>query len=181
MKKLYITLVIAGISFFLIRCSNTDNSKHFERIDSLHSELAGFDSAWQAFNKDTVGSVLEAVTAITDSLGFYLKTIPTRQDINQIMTRYGLMRKSFSKFLSIHDQIGQEINLSAKQLQDLRHDLTEGLLEEKTANQYITDEYDAFYSLKERIERMEGLKEDITYFWDNRLVISDYIDSLKAQ
>jgi hypothetical protein len=131
-------------AFILFSCKpKTDFGAEIKETDSLKTEIgkvaAGFnalDSAKIAVSENTIGAYLGYITQ-------NLKDTISREEA-LLLSTFKSIKKSFGKYTKTKRDLRRFYAFNLKQIDDLRNDLKEGMIENKdSARKYLSSEIEA--------------------------------------
>jgi len=136
-----------------------DHSAHLETLDKLEAQLAEADSvfiAWptEAMEAQRVGvnERLDLVTDLYDNLGDTMD-----MDLGDYLSKFKGTGKIFKRFGPTYHRLTDGLATGKKQLEDLRHDLEQGVLGADDAQRFVSDEQRAIGDLHLEITRLDTL------------------------
>jgi len=142
--------LLIGILVLLTACNRTDFTTEVKKIDSLMVEL---DSAIALYNSiDTIGFP-EISQSFSENTAFVQKIYTDRndtmpRDVAMLMSDYRELKKPAKGFLVKHKSIGEELDFTQKQLEDLKHDLENNLLDSNFVDRMLVDELEAVQTVE---------------------------------
>ncbi|MFP4663890.1 MAG: hypothetical protein ACLFM1_05640 [Bacteroidales bacterium] len=139
------------------------------------------------------GEILDSVLAYQDSLdqlhaditGKKIDKFPENQDQN-LVTAYHATSNA-EKILGHYtnrylDKFNEKIEASNAQLEDLRHDIDKGLLEDSLINEYISKEDSVVQMLHRGAKsQISFARQQFTAYGNNKEKVKEFIKSLEAE
>lgn len=136
MKNGIISLGIFSLIIMISSCGPNIPKEKMAQIDELKVIL---DSAEQRITAIDSTETFDIIQSYQERLEFYQNTLKDtlpREEASFVDSFFRL-RKMLTKFTASYTPIRSELKISKKQLEDLRFDAENGLLEEKHFDEYI--------------------------------------------
>lgn len=158
MKKIsFHSLIILFIAFIILSCSNKTIQKELKMIDSLSQVLKQTDKFLiitpqvEKFNSEVQGNMNSFNLKNKDTLSYMQ---------SQLWTDYYMVGKVYSKYLKQAMSSEKEVVALKKQLDDLKHDLENNLINPAEFNDYILSEQkDIFFIFNKTEEYYNAVLE----------------------
>lgn len=136
MKKYFAYIMVLLLFWFVTSCSNKKIDKRVSQIDSLSRIIDSVDQKLILINKDTIVRRYHEYKTTIDSVAQHIKELRNEESWKYICA-YQEVRKPFKTMALNYLLYRAEIDSTAKQLLDLKHDIKHKLITEQ--------EYDVYY------------------------------------
>lgn len=141
MKKIFTFSILAILSatILLSGCKNKDQKKNIAKVDSVLSKI---DSVYIVFNRlsfEKIKSSFELYSANADYLKENFDAIRTDENW-PLMCAYSNVRKPIKTAFQNYYPIKKEIDTCEKQLLNLKHDVSKGIIKDKDFQSYFITE-----------------------------------------
>ncbi|GAB4283892.1 MAG: hypothetical protein Kow0068_08830 [Marinilabiliales bacterium] len=164
--------------FFSGSCDN-NTSKYLNRTDSLLTEANQLKNIANNIHSDSIEIYYHEIKNIDKQLTSLIKGFPEDSLMKQKILKLGEIEKVFKKSPPDIKKLKEEINISVKQLNDLRHDIENKLISKEEIIKYYNEEKSILDELSPRIKhKSESINK---YFNDYHMLkpeIIEFIDSL---
>ena len=149
---LFLVLVLLATA-----CNRTDYTTEISQIDSLMVEL---DSAKDMYSSIDTAGFSELSQSFSENTAFVQQVYKQRndtmpRDVAMLMSEYRELKKPAKGFLVKHKSIGEELDFTEKQLEDLRHDLENNLLDSNFVDRMLTDEMKAVNEVESSVATLK--------------------------
>ncbi len=149
MKTVYFSIILV-CSMLLFSCSNEKRAKQISKIDSLYKVLDTVDIKLKQINIDSVKNRYRLYKVTNDTVSKHFPEVRTDESWKYICA-FQNVRKPFKNMSLSYDFFRAELQLSKKQLEDLKHDVEKKLLKGKDFDKFFTDEYRSVNDLQAKI------------------------------
>ena len=143
---LFFTVIIA------FACNSRKSTEEVEKLDSLHTEVV---KTLHDFNKIDTASIHANYSELIENAEYIQKynidTLPLK--MAQQISQYYTLRKKIQAF-SDYAKIQEELLITQDQLENLKHDYLNNIIDEKKFREYLTVETNNFLVLETRINSM---------------------------
>ena len=143
MQKIKFSVIILIAAIAVTSCMKKGDKEKITQIDNMLDQC-------KSINEDLKGSFLDSVNVYYDSTQISLayfkentspKLPEDRQDLWQAYYHMLSVEKMLKNYKTKHlPQIEEDLALLEKQLNDLRHDIKEGVIEEELKEEYLQAE-----------------------------------------
>ncbi|MCH2215207.1 MAG: hypothetical protein MK086_08570 [Flavobacteriales bacterium] len=152
--RLTLFLVIVLLAY---ACNRNNYTTEINQIDSLIVEL---DSAKEIYSSIDTAGFSELSQSFSENTAFVQQVYKQRDDtmpgnVAMLMSEYRELKKPAKGFLVKHSSIGEELNFTQKQLEDLRHDLENNLLDANFVDRMLTDEMKALNEVESSVATLK--------------------------
>lgn len=182
MQKIKISVVIAIATLTLFSCMSKEDREIISKIDTMLDECANIKN-------ELKGTFLDSVNAYLDSAQInveYFKgnTIPElpidRQDLLQSYYHVSSVEKMLKNYKTKHlPQIEADLIQLEKQLNDLKHDIKNKLIEDELKEKYLQAEDSAYNFLTNvATERIDHARAHFQKYTDNHENVSILVEML---
>jgi len=142
------------------------------RIDSIHNQIADYDSSAIA---ETATQFYTNYNYITSEMK---DTIERETAIK--LSRYFSLKKAFNFFNQNYSESKEQVLEEKKQLNDLKQDIENGLVEEKQLDNYLELEKDNLYLIEGRATTLNNAVHSInTMFTEMHPMVDSLITAFK--
>ncbi|MGC9331899.1 MAG: hypothetical protein ACP5DZ_08500 [Bacteroidales bacterium] len=177
--RLSFTIIILCVSVLFTSCHSKKEKEAMNKIDAL---LQQNKELKQTLN----GSFLDSVNAYHDSLvqmhEFFkaakIETFPESPELRQAFHQTTNAEKILGHYKSRHmEKFNENITTSTRQLENLKHDIDNNLLEDSLIDNYLQKEDSVARFLQERAhELIDFTRQQLPVYSENK----DQIDKLKT-
>ena len=124
-------VAIASLIGFLSSCSETQNEKSIQQVDSLLTVVTGAQVNLSALNPDDYSSLVDTVK---QDVQFIQSQYPDTMDLQTALKvdYYYRTIKSVRKFSETYSSQNSELNYTIKQLNNLKNDLAIEILDKES-------------------------------------------------
>lgn len=177
-KKVLVIFTMVMISLFY-GCKNEEKETSIKQIDSLLTVKSDLLNQIEATQFDSVKLFYSMITKDNEILKRKLFGLPSSEKLKKNLIDYGTIEKGFKKIPKRIQEFKKELEISEKQLNDLKSDLENDLLE--------TEDFQTYYNEEKAImDRISGeignilkvLNDHIRNFHELKPVIALFTDSL---
>ncbi|MEA3448175.1 MAG: hypothetical protein U9Q98_06965 [Bacteroidota bacterium] len=172
-------IFIVFLSILMLGCHNKKEKEAMNKIDGLLQQNKEIE---QTMN----GSFLDSVSAYHDSLAemheFFtsgeIETFPESPELRQAFHQTSNAEKILGHYKSRHlEKFNEKITTSTQQLEDLKHDIDNNLLEDSLIDNYLQKEDSvARFLYKRAHELIDFTRQQLPVYGENK----DEIDKLKT-
>lgn len=174
MKSGITILGLVSIVLFMVSCGPHISKEKMAQIDKLSMQLDSVDQRVHAIDS---ARAMNAASIYEQNLAYMqydLKDTLPREEAFFVDTYYRL-RKGFRQYSASYNQISNEIRITKQQLEDLRFDAENGLLEEKHFDDYIALETENVHKVSSAANDMMSKIELVLPLYEKK---NPRIDSL---
>src|SRR5690606_13964005 len=150
----YFSFLILSLPAVFYSCKNTSYREEISKIDSMLMQL---DSARIILNNIYGERMTEITSAVDEDINFFhehfeesANTLDTESRV--VINNYRRISKSGSKIAPHLPNIQNDLDLSEKQLKDLRHDVEKNVLTEGQVKKHVREELLASRAVVEEIK-----------------------------
>ena len=153
-------VAIASLIGFLSSCSETQNEKSIQQVDSLLTVVTGAQVNLSALNPDDYSSLVDTVK---QDVQFIQSQYPDTMDLQTALKvdYYYRTIKSVRKFSETYSSQNSELNYTIKQLNNLKNDLAIEILDKESFMEIFPAESQAVSRHKESVENLKAWHESI--------------------
>jgi hypothetical protein len=170
--KNYIVIVIISVSLFA--CKSGADSKQIQKINALEQRLDSSHAEFKEIDSAKVFSMTEHFFENKEYISkSYTDTIDN--DLARFIDSYLSMKKATNLINSSYGKTIEQISGTQERLDNLEHDLNEGLIEEKKFQQYYQLESNNVAIIEESVNNVMYAIETIQPIYDS---LNPRIDSL---
>lgn len=149
LRRYFLSLAIIALVAFS-SCKNTEREKQIAKIDSL---IAILDTTSQHLNKinlDTVTKKYQAYQTTNKLVATHYQKYRNEENW-KYLCEYQNVRKPFKMMLKNHRSFRNDLSTSREQLENLKHDVDNKLLDESEFKSYFTIEAQSVNDLSFKI------------------------------
>jgi len=166
------------ISISLFSCFNGEQSKGMHKLKELNKNLEIIKTDFENLNTEKIQLLYDTMMQDIDTIAKYTNKFPENKEWREaysIYTDAAHMAKNF--FKRAYDK---EIEYSQNQLDNLKTDIENNVLETDSLRLYLMDETKAIKVLDEKIKiHLELNNKIIDKYNRTKPIVNQYIDSLK--
>ena len=153
-------VAIASLIGFLSSCSETQNEKSIQQVDSLLTVVTGAQVNLSALNPDDYSSLVDTVK---QDVQFIQSQYPDTMDLQTALKvdYYYRTIKSVRKFSETYSSQNSELNYTIKQLNNLKNDLAIEIIDKESFMEIFPAESQAVSRHKESVENLKAWHESI--------------------
>ena len=153
-------VAIASLIGFLSSCSETQNEKSIQQVDSLLTVVTGAQVNLSALNPDDYSSLVDTVK---QDVQFIQSQYPDTMDLQTALKvdYYYRTIKSVRKFSETYSSQNSELDYTIKQLNNLKNDLAIEILDKESFMEIFPAESQAVSRHKESVENLKAWHESI--------------------
>jgi len=145
-------LILAFVLLALSSCHNAEKKQQIAKIDSLITIIDSTESNLEKMNIDTVRKKYSAFRETNQRVIAHYQEYRNEENW-KYMCAFQEVRKAFKVMVNKHKSYEQELKISREQLENLKHDVDESLLEEKEFKDYFAMESKSVHDLTFQINR----------------------------
>lgn len=178
-------LLIVFTSICILMLSFACKPKHVQNtvksIDSLLVIVNGLDQYLVQNNSDTIKFLAKFTKNDTDIFKSKLFDFPEDEELRKVFSNYTTIAKVFKRLSTNHRNIQRSIVLSQSQLENLKHDISNGLISSKDSIQiYYNKEAEAVRKLEmETKSFVERLNLNVDYFFEINPKLDEFKNEVK--
>ena len=179
--KRYIYLFIVLIFFCWTSCQNEKVSEQLTKVDHLMNRLDSIESTLT--KTDTIAAKANIKT-VGELLGYIQKNYhdTMTKQTGFLMSDFHGSRKSFKRLLENYHKEYKELKYTRNQLDDLRKDVTNEILNDTTFNSYFIAEKNAVDRLYESVQNLSVWEASSKkYFQQRYLPVRELVEKMKAE
>ncbi len=171
MRKIILPLIailIGSASF--TACNKVDNTADVKTVDSLLILVDKSELLFKAINPTEVGAIIELVASDLDTVKAICekKKIELEKEDAQFFGKYKALASAVKKFSPRYSGLKEELVLSKKQLNTLKSDIDNNLVDAEKKAIYLAEEKKAVGQMVQAIEALHGgvvyLKENVVAY-----------------
>ncbi|MFO7879568.1 MAG: hypothetical protein ACQES0_00290 [Bacteroidota bacterium] len=180
--KVFILIVTFTLALFACK-----SEKEKEALNTLGNLIEQNKSTEDMLN----GEILDSVLAYQDSLdqlhdditGRKIDKLPENQNLVTAYHATSNAEKILGHYTNRYlDKFNEKIEASNAQLEDLRHDIDKGLLEDSLINEYISKEDSVVQMLHRGAKsQISFARQQFTAYENNKEKVKEFIKSLEAE
>ena len=176
-----LNILTIGLLLFLMSCNNNSLQKEqLAKTDSLLIETEELLKMIEDVELDTIHKFYALIQEHNNIFKKKLNGLPKNDSIKQNIFRYGTIEKSFKKIPRKLNEFNDAIELSVIQLNNLKFDVENNLLEDTLFEKYYNDEKLVFENSKNKItDIINILNKQINDFNELFPLLDQFADSLK--
>ncbi len=140
MKTSFLALLFASTLLLVSGCGNGDAYKmEVGGLDSLQVQLDKAEQAFLSLDSSRASQTLSEVNKKLGRLNELITDTLSREEA-QLLSSYRGIKKPLKEFTQKYSGTKKEITVTRKQLQDLRHDLSKGIMKKEDADFHFKKE-----------------------------------------
>lgn len=170
LSTLFFSVIIIGI---FSSCNPFESSKEIRKIDSLHQEIKLSLNEFRQVDTASLNSSYEELLSNTKYIQKHnIDTLSLK--LAQLLSEYYSMRRLIEA-IENYDSVEEELLISLQQLEDLKHDFENDIIDQKKFREYYTIESNNFLMLQTKVVDMLN---DWERFQDKFPQYNPVVDSL---
>lgn len=157
-------LCLIAISFS--NCTNQERIKRIARIDSLENIITATSEIFDSIDWEIIENQSIITRENIDYIHRYYTDTMSKEEA-EILTNYYNANKGYAKLMALKIQNAEEIKYSKEQLENLKTDVNNGLIDIKKYRKYINTESKAVNQLNITIRNIEKVHSKIDPLFDS--------------
>lgn len=163
-----------GLILFCVSCNPYQS--YLQQIDALEKRIDVAQQEFQKIDQDVAKKSMAKIQQLSDSIRSFAKDTASLLVLEKRLYSAANMKKSWSRFKRSYISGSQEFEYSKTQLQNLRNDIQNKVLEERLILQYLEQEKKAVEELEKYLQKIasweqEAVKLSEKIFPDLQLVL----------
>lgn len=177
-KQMVVVLTLAMLSV-LYGCKNEEKETNIKQIDSLLTVKSDLLNQIETIDFDSVNLYYSLIMKDNEILKRKLFGLPSSEKMKKNLIDYGTIEKGFKKIPKRMQEFKKELEISEKQLNDLKSDVENDLLEAEDFQTYFNEEKAVLDRISGEINNiLKVLNDQIRNFHELKPVIALFTDSL---